>query len=142
MTPEQEVVVLYWLRSQGTKPTHNARKILQDALRDGDDISQDIRDAMADWIQDNPGSLFHAYGASRPVLQALGLMPKPAPNSPVPGGEGLHNAGNRLQASLEEERSAKLQARINDNPEVKAFIARHRAPKPAPASPADPEADS
>ena len=58
MTHEEEKRVLKWLRLRekdragglGLLSFGKARKILQRALRDDEDISREIRDAMADWL--------------------------------------------------------------------------------------------
>ena len=116
MTKEEEKAVLVWLRQRGEglyDGPRRPRTILQRALRSGKPISRDIRDAMADWIEADPtGLVLNQEAFEEACEMALSL----------------------------EEREAKLQARINANPVIQAFIARHRAAKPALSSPADPQA--
>jgi len=69
MTKEEERTVLRWLRGRENPYDQNCkleRRILQRALLNFEPISREIRDAMADWIETSPATLF---------------PPKPAPAS-------------------------------------------------------------
>jgi hypothetical protein len=65
MTPEEEKLVLRWLRLRPKHPRHGLRerRMLQTAILN-DYLSRDIRDAMADWLEDDPASLLP--GRSKP----------------------------------------------------------------------------
>jgi hypothetical protein len=101
MTHEEEKLVLKWLR--GRAPPTYAHALLQRALWGDEKLSRPIREALADWIinqQISPGGLF-GNGELAPLTEV-----------------GKQNY---------DERSAKLQARINANPDIQAHIDAHRA---------------
>lgn len=56
MTPDEERMVLEWLHSSWQRDGANRkleRAILDRALRKDEPISPEVRDALADWFQDN-----------------------------------------------------------------------------------------
>jgi hypothetical protein len=59
MTHEEEKRVLKWLRLRPENPRHGLRerRVLQRALRGGEDIRREIRDALADWLLASPASM-------------------------------------------------------------------------------------
>jgi hypothetical protein len=114
MTHEEEKLVLKWLRSRGRmdEAPRDGRSTIQRALRGGEDISREIRNAMADWLEDDPDSLLPSRGRDMKVTFRNDVE--------------LGSWNDRQWEQWNEERGARLQARINDNPEVQAFIARYR----------------
>ena len=93
MTPDETAMVLAWLRRRGAVTDEQAmtgglfgngtliepeRRLLQRALRNGEPISREIRDAMADWLEADPTGLVHRSWLNQPdaissLMKAKGL---------------------------------------------------------------------
>jgi hypothetical protein len=107
MTNEEEKLVLRWLRLRPKHPRHGLRerRMLQTAILN-DELSREIRNAMADWLEDDPASLlpshsFQAYDEFAPIDEKAWANLKPAPPSPFHNDVEL-GSWNYAKSALEE----------------------------------------
>jgi hypothetical protein len=84
MTHDEENRVLNWLRRRPRNPHDGLpeRRCLQRALGLGEPLSRDIRNAMADWLEEDPDSLLLNRAALRDVFKPASA----APNDPYAQG--------------------------------------------------------